>query len=111
MTFSAGLNGRQVDKENRESASRRSKQTRFVASKLVTTCSCAYSPPSMLSHCRHPQALYTQWFSPSSGLNGLQVDQVNEKNDSQTSTYTQFGCGLTIYLLFFLNCFNLNKQL
>ena len=64
MTFSAGLNGLQVDEGNKDSSSQRSSQTQINASKLVAACSYAYSPPSILSHCRHPKALYTQRLFP-----------------------------------------------
>ena len=48
----------------------------------------SYSPPGMLSHCRHQQIIwYTIVFF--AGLNTCQVDQINGETDNQTSTFTQ----------------------
>ena len=62
MVVSAGLNGLEVGKVNRKNESQISWLTQFVANKLVATCIAhTYSPMSTLSHCKHPQTIYTQY--------------------------------------------------
>ena len=48
----------QIDEINKVNASWSSSQTHFIASKLVTACMHAYSPPCTLSHWRRPLAIY-----------------------------------------------------
>ena len=88
MAFSAGLKDFQVDEVNKKAIVEVLGRHSLLPANLSQPVVHGYSPLSMLSHCRHPQAIYPH--SVLNGLNGHQVvDQVNRENDSQTSTYTQ----------------------
>ena len=74
--FFASLSVLQVNKVNRENDSQRSRQTLFVASKLVAACS------ERVLTFEYAITLHTRAIAFSAGLiNGLQVDQVNREND------------------------------
>ena len=80
MAFSVGLNGLQVDGVNTENYSQSSRQTQFIASKLVAACSTLVLTNEYTTTLQTSASyMYIYAIAFSAGLNGLQVDQLDRK--------------------------------
>ena len=72
IMFSDGLKGLQIDKTNKENANQSSRQTQFVANKLVAACS-AHVLTSKYPITLQTSTSYIHTIGFVAGLNGFQV--------------------------------------